>query len=122
MALNYFKREREEISKDKFSFLVFWASFLSGFLQTALILATRGELPPQVPIFYSRPWGESMLASPVMLWIFPIICFSALTLNFLISFLVLSEKGFLKNILWAFSLTVAISTLYGIFRIVFLLV
>jgi len=29
------------------------------------------DFPPQVPLFYSRPWGEEQLASSVFLWILP---------------------------------------------------
>lgn len=31
------------------------------------------KLPPQVPLWYSRPWGEEQLASPVFLVLVPTI-------------------------------------------------
>lgn len=35
---------------------------------TSLLLAVAWfSLPPQVPLFYSRPWGESQLAQPLFL-------------------------------------------------------
>jgi hypothetical protein len=30
----------------------------------------RGKLPPQIPLFYSLPWGEEQLAPPAnMIWV-----------------------------------------------------
>lgn len=29
------------------------------------------KLPPQVPFFYSLPWGKEQLAPPASLWFFP---------------------------------------------------
>ena len=29
------------------------------------------HLPPQIPLFYSRPWGEEQLADTVFLWLPP---------------------------------------------------
>ncbi|TSC85277.1 MAG: hypothetical protein G01um101416_983 [Microgenomates group bacterium Gr01-1014_16] len=37
-----------------------------------LVLVFLAKLPPQVPLWYSRPWGEDQLAQPVFLWIIPI--------------------------------------------------
>jgi len=29
------------------------------------------KLPPLVPLWYSRPWGEEQLANPAFLWVIP---------------------------------------------------
>lgn len=34
-------------------------------------LVFRNSLPPQVPLFYSLPWGEGQLTSPLMLLLLP---------------------------------------------------
>ncbi len=26
------------------------------------------QIPPQIPIFYSKPWGEAQLGTPLWLW------------------------------------------------------
>ena len=36
-----------------------------------ILLIFWGKLPPQVPLFYSHPWGEEQLAKPIFLWILP---------------------------------------------------
>ena len=44
--------------------------------QASLILSASGKLPPQIPIFYSKPWGEPMLGPPIALWILPALVFN----------------------------------------------
>ena len=46
------------------------AGLLFG-LQAGLLLLALPKLPPQVPLFYSLPWGEERLVSPTMLWVLP---------------------------------------------------
>lgn len=36
-----------------------------------LLILFWGKLPPQVPLFYSRPWGEEQLGKPLELLILP---------------------------------------------------
>lgn len=36
-----------------------------------LLILFWGKLPPQVPFFYSRPWGEEQLGKPLELLILP---------------------------------------------------
>lgn len=36
-----------------------------------LLITYRSNLPFQVPLWYSRPWGEEQLASPYWLWLVP---------------------------------------------------
>lgn len=38
----------------------------------AILAAFNKNLPPQVPLFYSRPWGESQLADPKALLVIPV--------------------------------------------------
>jgi hypothetical protein len=38
----------------------------------SIILWFYKFLPPQVPLYYSRPWGQEQLASPMFLFLLPI--------------------------------------------------
>lgn len=38
-----------------------------------LLAVFWARLPPVVPVWYSRPWGEDQLAKPVWLWAIPAI-------------------------------------------------
>lgn len=67
--------------------LDFWSKifFLAGGLlaagQTGLLIWAQGRLPPQIPLFYSLPWGEARLADPVWLWTLPILSALVITIN-----------------------------------------
>jgi len=51
-----------------------------------LIAAFWAKLPPQVPLFYSRPWGEEILAPPFFLFILPLASLVILIINFFTAF------------------------------------
>jgi len=36
-----------------------------------LLLFSWFKLPPEIPLFYSLPWGEEQLVSPFFLWLLP---------------------------------------------------
>lgn len=47
-------------------------SFILILVQALIIIFTLSFLPSQVPLFYSRPWGEEQLAHPLYLFILPL--------------------------------------------------
>ena len=88
-----------------FGFLAFDILFLLVFVFS---------LPPEIPLFYSRPWGESQLAPPVMIWLLPGGLLLAGFLNLYLAALSFEELGFLSriltwsNVLMAFLVTVSL--------------
>lgn len=40
---------------------------LTAILGIYIGLFLRNKLPPQIPLFYSKPWGEEQLAKPIQL-------------------------------------------------------
>lgn len=51
-----------------------WAVTAAGVAVSGGLLAVFWtKLPPVVPMWYSRPWGEDQLARPVFLWAIPAI-------------------------------------------------
>jgi len=70
-----------------------WILILNIFfiLATAITLVfAYSHLPPQVPLFYSRPWGEKQLVAPVFLVILPILSFFIFLLNTFLGRILLS--------------------------------
>ena len=128
------------LSGDRFSFFIFFTcSFLVLFL-SSLILVSWGKLPPEVPLYYTRVWGQQMLASPVYLWILPGISVFVTILNFLLASLVaggdlqslrqtsasgpkqsFSMDRFLARILLIFALLVSLAATYTGTKIISLL-
>jgi len=63
--------------------IIFWLA------QLGLILGAWAWLPPQLPFFYSKPWGEEQLIQPFSLFVLPllglIVFFGNLTLMSFVS-------------------------------------
>jgi len=57
------------------------------------------QLPPQVPLFYSLPWGERQLVSPSTLLFLPSLSLVILVINVLISRFLMAYS-FLVNVLF----------------------
>ncbi len=112
----------KNLAADRLSFLILIFSILSILLQASLILVSWEKLPPQLPLFYSRAWGESILASKIFLWIFPLIATMFPLTNFLITLVWMREKQFLGRTLLIFSALIAFTTLYGCTKIISLLI
>ena len=122
MALLALQREAEEsFRRDRFSSLVLLISFFSLLCQVSLILVSLGKLPPQVPLFYSRPWGESLLAAPAWLFILPGILLFILIINYAFAIFLVASERFIVRALLIFSLVCAVMTLYDVVKIISLL-
>lgn len=51
-----------------------WVVTTAGAVVSGGLLAVFfTKLPPQVPLWYSRPWGEEQLTNPAALWSIPVI-------------------------------------------------
>lgn len=91
--------------------IVFICCLLSILSLSSLILVSWDSLPPELPLFYSRPWGEPILATPMMLWLLPAISTVAVVVNFGVSTLVADSK-FLARVLLLFALLVTLLATY----------
>lgn len=122
MAFVTLQREAEEsFRRDRFSSFVLFISFLCLLVQVSLILVSWGKLPPQVPLFYSRPWGESLLSPPAGLFILPLILLFILIINYTFAIFFVASERFLVRAILIFSLVSAVTTLYGVVKIISLL-
>jgi|SRR3989344_2597215 len=107
--------------QDRFSFWAILLCLIFTAAQIAIILVSFKKLPPELPIFYSKPWGEPMLASPLFIWILPGLSFLFAAVNYLIARLLISET-FLYRVLIVFAPTCAFAALYDTAKIISLLV
>lgn len=88
-----------KLRKDKICNLgikIFLIFFLFDF---AFLIFNYFNLPPQVPLFYSRPWGEDQLARPEALFLLPLGAFFIGLINFIMAFFFFEEFPFLTRIL-----------------------
>lgn len=114
--------ELSNLNRDRLTFFTWAICILSILAQTSLLLVSWGKLPPEVPLFYSRPWGGQILAAPVFLFLLPAVALFCLLFNFLLVNFILSGDFFLRRVLLASAILVAVATLYNTVKIVSLLI
>lgn len=80
------------------------------------------KLPPEIPLFYSRPWGEEQLADKKFLFLLPTFALTSLFINEIVAKLTGKFYASLLNLTSRIiSLAVAILCLVASYQIVFLL-
>lgn len=99
-----------------FAFCVFFE-----LAQLLLIGIYWKRFPPQIPLFYSKTWGEGMLASPVLLWILPTLAFVYIILNYIIAIVIYKSEKFLSRVIVCTSGLVSFISFYAVFKIITLL-
>lgn len=87
-------------------------------LSAILILAFKRNLPPQVPLFYGLPVGESQLVSSWGFLISPTAAFVITIVNIFISSLV--SDNFYKRVLIISSFFISILVIITTLKIIFL--
>lgn len=91
-------------------------------IQVAYLAWKFSSLPPQVPLYYSLPWGESQLASAPALFILPTISLVLLVINHLFAISLSKTSQLLSKFLIAASLVVSLFSLITLVRIITLVV
>ena len=86
-----------------------------------LLLVFWQRLPLQIPLFYSRPWGESQLAAPAELLFLLFLSLLVLILNSAIILRTIEEEKFLARILAGSGLTFTFLCLVALYRIITLI-
>jgi len=94
------------------------AALILVITQTGLIIFLFPALPPQVPLFYSRPWGEAQLGTPFSLFILPAISFIFLTINIFLTATFSDKKNFFSTLLSSVSLVCALFSLLTLVKII----
>jgi hypothetical protein len=79
------------------------------------------SLPPQVPLYYSLPWGESQLTQTSLLFILPTISLILLLINHLFAIGLTKTSLFLSKILLVISLVFSFLSLITLLHIVYII-
>ncbi len=83
--------------------------------QLTIIIVFFTKLPPQVPLFYSRPWGQTQLTSPINLFLLPGFSSTIFLLNSFLASLFIEKKKFYSYCLsW-------VSTIFTFFSLITLI-
>ena len=115
----------EEVQKgvisDKFNLVVFSLCAVFVILQVLILIFYWKRLPPQIPLFYSKPWGHAMLATNFFVWILPMLGAFFVFLNFLIVIFLTRDNKFLSRALVVASLIVGFLTFYATLKVITLI-
>ena len=90
-------------------------------LQLLFLVSKFSHLPQQVPLFYSRPWGETRLTSSTTLFLLPGFSIIILLINHLIAAIFLKSITLFTYLSIVFSLIFSSFSLISIVKIVYLI-
>lgn len=118
--MNLFKQLSFAISRiglfwqEKINSLFFRWTVFFVLIQFGMILFKFSSLPPQIPLYYSQPWGEAQLASASSIIILPVASVLVLIINNILAVFFLNSVQLLSRLLiigsLAFSFFSAIAT------------
>jgi len=97
------------------------ANWLIIFFSFLFIGLKWRALPPQIPLFYSRPWGEDQLAGKEMVLLLPTASFGISLINEILSRVFFKKRGvFFEKISFCSSFLVSILACISLIKIIFL--
>jgi len=89
-------------------------------LSVGLLLWRFPILPPEIPLWFSRPWGEDQLASPYWLILLPVSSMIWYAIDILMAIYVTTEYLIFTQMLFLSALIVSILSFITIIKILFL--
>ncbi len=101
-------------------YIMFYTLVAANILMIGTFLLKLGGLPPQLPLFYTRPWGEEQLVDFWVIFILPIIVNVLYFLNEYFYKKFFSGNGLVRQILEYLSIFITISLAFVFVRIIFL--
>ena len=110
----------KEVKSDKIANYSFKFTLVVIIASLFFLFFSWSKLPPEVPLFYSLPWGKEQLVPPYFLWFLPLSSHLLLLLNsFLASYF--SEDKFLVRVLMISAGLYALLTSLTLWRIITLI-
>ena len=94
-----------------------WNIFLIA-IQFLYLFWSYPNLPEQVPLYFSEPWGDSWLTSTPLILLLPFFSLIIVFINSTIAMLIHRQKTLLAKLLLAFSLIFTILTSVSLYQII----
>ena len=76
------------------------------------------ELPPQIPLWHTLPWGNTQLSSPVFLWLIPASLTLFFIINIFLEIFVFNKSDFLAKLLCWQGVLVSFLGLLTLWRVI----
>jgi hypothetical protein len=86
--------------------------------QVAILFIRFNSLPPQIPLYYSLPWGEQELAPVSSIFILPALSVIILLLNNILAVFFLKSNQLFSRILVIISLVCSFFAAVALFQII----
>lgn len=109
-----------QLWQEKHNALIFRWILILTIGQLILIFVKFNDLPPQIPLYYSLPWGANGLASSSALFIIPVASIIIFLVNSILAAFSLIKHILFSRLLLIFSLLFSLLSLYTLTRIIFL--
>lgn len=107
--------------QEKINSLFFRWNLLLIVFQIVILIFKFNDLPRQIPLFYSLPWGDGQLASAASLFILPMFSIIILLINNLIATFFFKSTVFFSRLLVFFSLIFSLLSAISLTRIIILI-
>jgi len=98
-----------------------FALLSANFLMILAFLFKFRSLPPQIPLFYSKPLGETQLVDWWFIFLLPLLLDCLYLLNFLVYKRFFANNQFVKTFLYYFKLFLIVSFTIIFLKILFLI-
>ena len=90
--------------------------------QIVLIIWFYSQLPPQIPLFFSRPWGQLWLTSSSSIFILPLFSLITLLINYFLALYFHLKKPLLSQLLVLFGSIISLFSTVSVLKIISLVV
>jgi len=90
--------------------------------QLVLIIWFYNQLPPEIPIFFSRPWGASWLSATSSIFILPLFSLVAFLINYLLALYFQQKKLILSQLLVIFAFIISLFSTVSLIKIISLVI
>lgn len=122
VSLSQVKSQIDNLAEDPVMKLILRAGLISLGLSLMLLAITWKWLPPEVPLVYSRPYGESQLISAWGLWLIPLAGLIIEMVAIRFSGEVVAEDKLLAQVVTGMASLATVMALIGLIKVIWLVI
>lgn len=90
--------------------------------QIVLIIWFYNQLSPEIPLYFSKPWGSAWLASTSSIFILPLFSLITLLINYLLAIFYHQRKLLLSQLLVVFAFIISLFSAVSVIKIISLVI
>ena len=122
VSLSQVKSQIDNLAEDPVMKLILRVGLIGLGLSLMLVAITWKWLPPEVPLVYSRPYGESQLISAWGLWLIPLAGLIIEMVAIRFSGEVVAEDKLLAQVVTGMASLVMVMALIGLIKVIWLVI